>query len=79
MSKWVCRLCIVTKGLRGSELIDWPDTDDEEGQVRHIEEVHRIPVVRVRESQAEAEERLRRENPETGGSNCRCPACAGVV
>jgi hypothetical protein len=73
--RWVCKYCILTKGLRGADLQNWPSIDDEEAKVRHIESEHHIPVRREGETVAECKERFAREYPEAGGPNCKCPEC----
>ena len=61
-----CKWCILTKGLKGSEIGSLPQTEEELYQ--HIECVHHIPVRRDGET-------VEVENPEAGGPNCRCPGC----
>ena len=75
MSKWVCRYCVMTKGIRGSELDDWPEYDDKDAHIRHIEQVHHIPVYRAGETEEQTLERFHQENPDASGLNCRCPDC----
>ena len=73
--RWVCSYCIATKGLKGSDLANWPSMDDTEAQCQHIECEHHIPVVRKGETSAQCLKRFRREQPEAGGPNCKCPSC----
>jgi len=74
MSK-ACKYCILTKGLRGSEIASLPQTDEELYQ--HIEREHHIPVRREGETAEQCMARFKSENPEAGGPNCKCPACKG--
>lgn len=78
VTRWVCRWCIATKGLRGADLKNWPAIDDEEAQLRHIESEHHISVRREGETEDQALARFRREQPEAGGPNCHCPSCTGA-
>ena len=68
-----CKWCILSKGLKGSEIGSLPQTEEE--FARHIEGVHHIPVRRDGETVEVARTRFQRENPEAGGPNCRCPDC----
>ena len=68
-----CKYCILTKGLRGSDISKCPQNEEELAQ--HIESEHHIPVRRKNETAAECNERFQRENPEAGGENCKCPRC----
>lgn len=68
-----CKYCIATKGLKGSDIDKLPKTKEELFQ--HIETEHHIPVIRENETEEECSERFKRENPEAGGPNCKCPAC----
>lgn len=68
-----CRICIATVGIKGSDIASMPQTDEEHAQ--HMEAVHHIPVRRDNESEAECMGRFKREQPEAGGSNCKCPSC----
>lgn len=75
----MCRWCIVTKGLHGSELDTWPTTDDDEGIAKHIETEHNIPVRRVHETNPQCRERFAREHPEAADpTTCKCPSCANA-
>ena len=75
MTKWVCKYCIATRGLKGSELDQWPEAGDEESIVQHLESQHHIPVRREGESEAETDARFCAAYPEAGGPDCRCPTC----
>jgi len=76
-SRWVCRYCIATHGLKGSELASWPASDDREAQCEHIESEHHIPVRREGESDPECRARFRREYPEAEDpATCKCPECS---
>ena len=68
-----CKYCIMTRGLRGSEIANLPQTDEE--LYGHIEREHHIPVGREGESEEQTKKRFQEQNPEAGGPNCRCPAC----
>ena len=68
-----CKWCILSKGLKGSEIGSLPQTEEE--FERHIEQVHHIPVRREGETVEAARTRFQRENPEAGGPYCRCPDC----
>ncbi len=73
---WVCRYCIAGKGLKGSDLKNWPSIDDKDAQILHIESEHHIPVCREGEGPGEAAERFYRQYPEAIDQNtCKCPAC----
>lgn len=68
-----CKYCIATKGLKGSDIDKLPRTDEEFFQ--HVETEHHIPVRKENETEEECLERFKRENPEAGGPNCKCPSC----
>lgn len=44
MSKMACRLCIIVKGPKGSELAHLPDEGDHDGFARHLILVHGLKV-----------------------------------
>lgn len=69
-----CRFCIITRGFKGSEIPSLPQTDEELYQ--HIEQEHHIPIKRDGETEDACAERFKREQPEAGGSNCKCPRCS---
>jgi hypothetical protein len=75
MTHWVCRYCIMMKGLHGSDLHTWPTIDDHEAQARHIESEHHVPVQREGETEEQTEARFKREQPDAGGAHCKCPSC----
>jgi len=75
MAKWACKLCIMTKGLLGSQIDSLPDAEDSEGIARHIESEHHIAVRREDESEEAALKRFRDAYPEAGGPSCKCPSC----
>lgn len=60
-----CRICVVTKGIRGSDLM--MQTDEE--LMDHIEKVHHMPVVREDETHEQAEARFIEKYPEA--KNCK--------
>lgn len=68
-----CNYCIMSKGLKGSEVSNLPQTEEEMAQ--HFEKEHHIPVERENETGEECMERFNRENPDAGGPNCKCPEC----
>ena len=70
-----CKYCIAIKGLKGSEISSLPQTEEE--LYDHIEKEHHIPVQREGESKDEALTRFKRETPDAGGPNCKCPDCQG--
>lgn len=70
-----CKYCIMTKGLKGSEISSLPQTDEE--FAKHIESEHHIPVGREGETEEETMKRFRQEYPEAGNlATCKCPQCA---
>lgn len=70
---FACKFCILTRGIRGSEIASLPETEEE--LLQHIEREHHVPVRRKNETLEECKERFQRENPEAGGPNCKCPDC----
>lgn len=72
-SRIACRLCVMTFGLRGSELKEKTFATDAE-LYAHIEEVHHTPVAREGETLEEATERFGREHPELK----TCPECVAA-
>ncbi len=68
-----CKYCIMTHGLKGSEIANLPQTDEEFHN--HIEREHHIPVRRKGETDEQCMARFKLENPEAGGPNCKCPSC----
>lgn len=44
MNKIACKLCILSKGLKGSDIKDLPDEDDEDGFAKHLILVHGLIV-----------------------------------
>ena len=64
-----CKICIATKGLRGSEIASLPQTEEELEE--HLEAVHHMPVIRVGETEEQAEERFLKNHPEAK----TCPDC----
>lgn len=59
---YACKICILTKGLKGTDIPSLPTTEIELWE--HIESVHHIPVRRPLETPAEALERFNRTYPE---------------
>lgn len=70
---FACKYCIMTKGLKGSEINQLPKTQEE--LYKHIESEHHIPVRGENETEKECLERFQKENPEASGPNCKCPGC----
>ena len=65
-----CKICIAEHGLRGSDVANLPQTEEE--LFEHIEAVHHMPVVRKGETKDEATERFLREHPEAATcSHCK--------
>ena len=52
-----CKICIATKGLRGTDIDSLPKTEEE--LIEHIESVHHMPVIREGETEEQAAERRR--------------------
>lgn len=75
MAKIACKFCIMTKGLKGSDIASLPDEGDDEAIAKHIESEHHIPVRRDDESDEQTEARFKAAYPEASGPNCKCPAC----
>ena len=44
MSRWVCRLCVIQKGLKGSDLDQWPEAPDDAWIAEHLLTAHGIEV-----------------------------------
>lgn len=53
---FACKFCLATNGLRGSEIADLPQTEEE--LYDHIEAVHHIVVKRHGETEKQATERF---------------------
>jgi len=69
-----CKYCILTRGLKGSEIPNLPETDEQLYQ--HIEAEHHIPVRRENETELQCKERFYRDNPQARNpATCKCPAC----
>jgi hypothetical protein len=64
-----CKICIATRGLRGSEIDTLPQTEQE--LIAHIERVHHMPVQRDGETREASIERFLRAYPEAKS----CPEC----
>jgi len=74
----VCRYCIATKGIKGTDLVKGgeKDLDDDETFFRHLEDEHNIPVRREGETEGQAQERFIREHPKAKNpTTCKCPEC----
>lgn len=71
-----CKYCILTKGLRGSEIKEGKKCfGTEEELFNHIEMEHDLVINRGKETEKEAFERVKKKNPRIGTENCQCPAC----
>ena len=70
---FACKYCIMYKGLKGSDVANLPQTEEE--LYNHIEHEHHIPVRRENENGEQCMARFKLENPEAGGPNCKCPNC----
>lgn len=57
-----CKICILTKGLKGSEIDSLPKTDDE--LFDHIEQEHKMVVVRKGETRESAIKRYHSQYPD---------------
>lgn len=69
-----CKFCVMTKGLRGSEISSLPQTDEE--FIEHIECDHNIPVRRPGETREQTMKRFYEKYPEAKNpATCKCPAC----
>ena len=64
-----CKICIATKGLRGSEIDGLPQNEEE--LMEHMEKVHHMPVQREGETQEQAIKRFLNKYPEARN----CPEC----
>ena len=43
-ARWVCKLCIMTRGLKGRDLDQWPLVGDDAGIAKHLKDEHAITV-----------------------------------
>jgi hypothetical protein len=43
-ARWVCKLCIMTRGLKGRDLDQWPLVGDDAGIAKHLKDEHGITV-----------------------------------
>ena len=64
-----CKICIMQKGLRGSEISLLPQTEEELAD--HMEKVHHMPVQRDGETHEESIKRFFEKYPEAR----TCPEC----
>jgi hypothetical protein len=70
-----CRICVSTKGLKGSEIDSLPKIEEELWE--HIEREHHITVRRPGETNEQARERFLAQYPEAlDPRTCKCPDCA---
>lgn len=64
-----CKICIMQRGLRGSEIDSLPKTEEELED--HLEKVHHMPVQREGETHEQCIERFLEKYPEAK----TCPEC----
>ena len=75
MSLIACKYCIMTKGLKGSDISKLPTTEEE--FIEHIERDHNIPVQRDGETEVVTMERFYTQYPEAKNpETCKCPECS---
>lgn len=65
-----CKICIASKGLKGSDVGSLPQTEEELAD--HIEREHHTVVIRIGETKEQAIRRVL-ANPET------CPKCVASL
>ena len=44
MSRWVCRLCVIQKGLKGADIGQWPEAPDDAWIAEHLRTAHGVEV-----------------------------------
>jgi len=66
---YACKICIMEKGLKGSDIDDLPQTEEELAD--HMEEVHHMPVIREGQTKEQAIEHFIKKYPEARD----CPEC----
>ena len=64
-----CRICVMQKGLRGSEISSLPQNEEELAD--HMEKAHHMPVRRDGETHEQCIERFLEKYPEAR----TCPEC----
>jgi len=64
-----CKLCIMEKGLRGSDIVSLPQTEEE--FIAHLERDHHIPVQNEGETREDCIKRFLEKYPEAR----TCPEC----
>ncbi len=57
-----CKICIMNRGLKGSEISSLPQTEEE--LIEHIERVHHMPVIKEGETEQQARDRFLARYPE---------------
>ena len=45
LTKWVCTICLLSKGITGRDLANWPTYNDEAAIAHHLREEHGITVM----------------------------------
>lgn len=64
-----CKICIMARGLRGSEIGDLPQNEEELAD--HMEKIHHMVVSRPGETDEQAQARFLEKHPEAR----ICPEC----
>jgi hypothetical protein len=71
-----CKFCIMTRGLRGSDIASLPQTEAELWD--HIESEHHVAIQRPGETLDETRARFQAKYPEASDpKTCKCPDCTG--
>lgn len=68
-----CRYCITKKGLKGSEIKNLPQTDEE--FANHVEETHGILVMREGETEEQTKQRCAKKGIVSDRMKCQCGDC----
>ncbi len=70
----ICKYCIITKGIKGSDLAK-EDLSNDEAFCEHIENVHGIVVKREGETKEDARKRCAAKGIVTDRTKCQCQEC----
>jgi hypothetical protein len=54
MSRWVCKLCVIQKGLKGSDLDQWPEAPDDAWIAEHLRTAHGVEVREATDAEQQA-------------------------
>lgn len=54
MSRWVCRLCVIQKGLKGADLEQWPEDPDDAWIAEHLRTAHGVEVREATDQEQQA-------------------------